>query len=144
MFLLIRTPIPRKTSIEPDTVPFINKKVAPTVDIARIYGANDLFDTYVAVSTLPKAIVPDIPLSPPPGPVLPTRPEIPDWPIGPCGPVPDKPEIPDIPLIPNCNIKSSPGRPGPKVILPVKLPESPVIGWPVIEIPITLNMMSDI
>ena len=61
VFLLIRTPIPRKTSIEPDTVPFINKKVAPTVDIARIYGANDLFDTYVAVSTLPKAIVPDIP-----------------------------------------------------------------------------------
>jgi type II secretory pathway component PulC len=64
VFLLIRTPIPRKTSIEPDTVPFIDKKINATVDISRIYGANDLFDTYVPISSLPKAIVPDIPPMP--------------------------------------------------------------------------------
>ncbi|MBP6892603.1 hypothetical protein KBB68_03415 [Candidatus Babeliales bacterium] len=64
VFLLIQTPIPRKTSIEPDTIPFINKKINSTVDIAKIYGASDLFDTYVPISSLPKAIVPDIPPMP--------------------------------------------------------------------------------
>lgn len=64
VFLLIRTPIPRKTSIEPDTIPFIDKKITAAVDITKIYGANDLFDTYVPVSSLPKAIIPDIPPMP--------------------------------------------------------------------------------
>ena len=61
VFLLIRTPIPRKTSLEPDTVPLTDKKIIATVDIKKIYGANDLFDTYVAASTLPKEIVEVIP-----------------------------------------------------------------------------------
>lgn len=64
VFFLIRTPIPHKTSLEPDTVPVVDKKISTMVDIAKIYGANDLFDTYVALSTLPKAIVPDIPPMP--------------------------------------------------------------------------------
>ncbi len=61
VFLFIQTPIPRKISIEPDTVPFHEKKIVAQVDITKIYGASDLFDTYVPISTLPKAIVPDIP-----------------------------------------------------------------------------------
>jgi type II secretory pathway component PulC len=64
VFLLIPTPIPRKTSLEPDTVPLVDKKTITPVDITKIYGANDLFDTYVPVSNLPKAIVPDIPPMP--------------------------------------------------------------------------------
>ena len=60
VFLLINTSIPRKISIEPDNIPFVDKKIITTVDISKIYGANDLFDTYAPISTLPKAIVPDI------------------------------------------------------------------------------------
>ncbi len=64
VFLLIQTSIPRKTSIEPDTLPFVDKKIIATVDISKIYEANDLFDTYVPISSLPKAIVLDIPPMP--------------------------------------------------------------------------------
>ena len=64
VFFLLQTPIPRKTSLEPDSIPLIDKKITATVDITKIYSANDLFDTYVAEVRLPKAIVPDIPPMP--------------------------------------------------------------------------------
>lgn len=64
VFLLIKTPIPRKSSLEPNAIPLVDKKALPSVDITKIYGANDLFDTYITASTLPKAIVPDIPVMP--------------------------------------------------------------------------------
>lgn len=60
VFLLIRTPIPRKTSLEPNAVPFVDKKTTP-VDIEKIYGANDLFNTYTEISNLPQAIILEIP-----------------------------------------------------------------------------------
>lgn len=47
VFLFLHTPIARRVSLEPDTVSLIQKKINETVDISKIYGPNDLFDTYV-------------------------------------------------------------------------------------------------
>lgn len=64
VFLFLHTPPARRTSLEPDTIPLIDTKVNATVDIVKIYGTNDLFETYIPVNMQPKMIEPDIPVMP--------------------------------------------------------------------------------
>lgn len=62
VFFFLQTPMPRRVNLEPDTVSVVEKKVNATVDILKIYGADDLFGTYMpAAPVKPKAIEPEIP-----------------------------------------------------------------------------------
>jgi len=64
-FFLLHTPIPRRTSLEPDAIPVEAKKLGLTVSIKNIYEQNDLFGTYVPVAPVEaKSAEPVIPVMP--------------------------------------------------------------------------------
>ena len=69
VFFLLHVPIPRRTPLEPDTIPVEAKKLGLTVSLTNIYEQNDLFGTYIpsvtptAKSTEP--VVPPMPEAPP-------------------------------------------------------------------------------
>jgi type II secretory pathway component PulC len=64
VFFFLQTPMVRRTSLEPDTIPLVNQKAVLNVDTIKIYGVNDLFATYVPSVVEPKALVPTIPVMP--------------------------------------------------------------------------------
>lgn len=54
VFVFLQKPIVRRSSIEPDNVQVVEKKINAAVDIKKIYEVNDLFHTYVP-KTIPIA-----------------------------------------------------------------------------------------
>ncbi len=73
-FFLLHTPIPRRTSLEPDTIPVEAKKLGLTVSIKNIYEQNDLFGTYIPVAPAEaKAVEPVIPVIPEAPPMVPLK-----------------------------------------------------------------------
>lgn len=67
-FFLLRTPIPRRVSLEPDAMPVEAKRLGWTVSIKNIYEQNDLFGTYIPVAPVEaktvEPVVPAIPEAP--------------------------------------------------------------------------------
>jgi len=66
---MIKAPMPRRSSLEPDVIKTLEKKsTAVVVDILTIYGTNDLFGTYVqmapAMAKIAEQPVPEIPDAP--------------------------------------------------------------------------------
>jgi type II secretory pathway component PulC len=74
VFFLLHTPIPRRTSLEPDAIPVEAKKLGLTVSIKNIYEQNDLFGTYIPVF-VPEAKMaePQIPAMPEVPPIIPLK-----------------------------------------------------------------------
>ena len=69
VFFMIKAPMPRRSSLEPDATKTLEKKsTAVVVDIQTIYGINDLFGTYVqmapAMAKIVEQPVPEIPDAP--------------------------------------------------------------------------------
>lgn len=68
ILLFLQTTMPRRTSLEPDSVPMIERQINVTVDIAKIYKENDLFNTYVpavvSASKISELEIPAIPEAP--------------------------------------------------------------------------------
>jgi len=65
VFFLLYTPVPRRVSLEPDTIHMPEKKIGTVVSIKNIYEQNDLFGTYVPpVAAAPKLVEPVIPIIP--------------------------------------------------------------------------------
>jgi type II secretion system protein C len=71
VFLLLHAPIARRTSLEPDPLSTMDKKSYITVDIKKIYGVNDLFDTYTPMMAQAKTVEPEIPPIPNAPPLIP-------------------------------------------------------------------------
>lgn len=69
VFFLLYTPIPRRASLEPDTIPLADKKRAVVVSIQNIYEQNDLFGTYVSPAWPAMPVIPESPV-----PVMPEAP----------------------------------------------------------------------
>lgn len=68
VFFLLYTPIPRRVSLEPDTIHMPEKKIGAVVSIKNIYEQNDLFGTYVQpiprIAPTVEPTVPPIPDAP--------------------------------------------------------------------------------
>lgn len=65
VFFLLYTPVPRRVSLEPDTIHMPEKKIGTVVSIKNIYEQNDLFGTYVPpVVVAPKIAEPTVPVMP--------------------------------------------------------------------------------
>ena len=63
-YLFLHIPIPRRAPLEPTKISMADTKVSPTIDIVKIYGINDLFETYTPEIIASKVIEPDIPIMP--------------------------------------------------------------------------------
>ncbi len=63
-YLFLHIPIARRASLEPTKISVTDTKIGPIVDIVKIYGVNDLFETYVPEIAPSKIIEPDIPVMP--------------------------------------------------------------------------------
>lgn len=65
VFFLLYTPIPRRSSLEAETISVQDKKLGLVISIQKIYEANDLFGTYIPpVIVQPKAVEDSIPKMP--------------------------------------------------------------------------------
>lgn len=65
VFVFLQKPTVRRSSLEPDNVQVVEKKINDVVDIKKIYEVNDLFGTYVPRTiALAKNIEPEIPVIP--------------------------------------------------------------------------------
>lgn len=68
VFFLLHTPIPRRSSLEPDKISVQDKNLGLVVSLPKIYEANDLFGTYVPpVVAQPKQaeeVIPKMPEAP--------------------------------------------------------------------------------
>ncbi len=63
-YLFLHIPIARRASLEPTKISVTDTKIGPIVDIVKIYGVNDLFETYIPEIAPSKIIEPDIPVMP--------------------------------------------------------------------------------
>ena len=71
LFFVLQKTVPRRSSLEPDVIKLVEKKIDSDVDIKQIYGVNDLFGTFVPeVPTVAKDLEIHIPAIPePPKPI---------------------------------------------------------------------------
>lgn len=64
ILVFLHTSVPRRASIEPDIITRIEKNINASVDVANIYGANDLFATFTLPTSPAHEVEPAIPAIP--------------------------------------------------------------------------------